>query len=239
MKCGQNLSEWEKASTFTKLSFSVANPMLCVGQEKPLEFDQLLLIPRKDRSDEMLPLLREAYKNSKPFWFLPRLMVALMKFRWLDLTYAALMTIADATSMLITPYLLRRLLAALVNDDSDRQCYMWAALLTGVGFFQVLNRHVFVFVTTRVGWNWKNATTALIHDKLIQMDVNILQSSGSGTGMMVNMISNDVARFEEFPIVRLNCCSFLLFVVRTNPVYVSTNSLLDLSGLHCWRWWLS
>eukprot|EP01032_Pedospumella_encystans_P029578 gene29578-33398_t len=200
MKCGQNWSEWEKASTFTKLSFSVANPMLCVGQEKPLEFDQLLLIPRKDRSDEMLPLLREAYKNSKPFWFLPRLMVALMKFRWVDLTYAALMTIADATSMLITPYLLRRLLAALVNGDSNRQCYMWAALLTGVGFFQVLNRHVFVFVTTRVGWNWKNATTALIHDKLIQMDVNILQSSGSGTGMMVNMISNDVARFEEFPI---------------------------------------
>ena len=234
---GQYLSEWEKASTFTKWSFSVANPMLRVGQEKPLEFDQLLHIPKKDRSDEMLPLLREAYKSSKPFWFLPRLMVALMKFCWFDLTIVAVMTVVDATSMLITPYLLSSLLAALEDEESDRQCYMWAALLTGVAFFQVFNRHSYVFVAMRVGWNWKNATTALIHEKLIQMDVNILQSSGSSTGMMVNMISNDVARFEEFPIVRYH--SFLTHIIRTNPDLVFSLSLLDLSGLHCWRWWLS
>ncbi len=129
-------------------------------------------------------------------------MVALMKFCWVDLTIVAVMTVVDAASMLITPFLLSSLLAALEDDDSDSQCYMWAALLTGVAFFQVFNRHSYVFVAMRVGWNWKNATTALIHEKLIQMDVNILQSSGSSTGMMVNMISNDVARFEEFPLVR-------------------------------------
>jgi hypothetical protein len=53
----------------------------------------------------------------------------------------------------------------------------------------------------RVGWAWKNTTTALIHDKLIGMDANKLQSSGASTGMMVNLISNDVARFEEFAVV--------------------------------------
>ena len=175
--------------------------MLKVGEKKTLEFDQLLHIPQKDCSGEMLPLLREAYKTSEAFWFLPRLMVALIKFSWIDLTIVSVLTMVDAVGMLVTPYLLSSLLAALEDGESDRQCYMWAALLTGLAFFQVFNRHVYVFIAMRVGWNWKNATTALIHEKLIQMDVNILQSSGSSTGMMVNMISNDVARFEEFPIV--------------------------------------
>ena len=53
----------------------------------------------------------------------------------------------------------------------------------------------------RVGWNWKNASTALVHLKLLHLDSGVLQSSGSGTGMMVNLISNDVSRFEEFAIV--------------------------------------
>ena len=88
-----------------------------------------------------------------------------------------------------------------LENDSDQECYKWAAVLSGIAFVQVVIHHIFVFVAMRTGWNWKNATTALIHENLIQMDVNILQSSGSGTGMMVNMISNDVARFEEFTTV--------------------------------------
>jgi len=52
-----------------------------------------------------------------------------------------------------------------------------------------------------MGWNWKNASTALVHLKLLHLDSGVLQSSGSGTGMMVNLISNDVSRFEEFAIV--------------------------------------
>jgi len=56
-----------------------------------------------------------------------------------------------------------------------------------------------------MGWNWKNASTALVHLKLLHLDSGVLQSSGSGTGMMVNLISNDVSRFEEFAIVMQPC----------------------------------
>ena len=196
------LSEWEKASIFAKWSFSVANPMLSEGMKKPLEYDQLLRIPQKDFACNMLPLLRETYKTSKAIGFLPRLMVALIRFTFWDVINIFLFTLFEAACMLVTPLLLNYLLDSLENEDSDRECYKWAALLSGIAFLQVVIHHIFVFVAMRTGWNWKNATTALIHEKLIQMDVNILQSSGSSTGMMVNMISNDVARFEEFPTVR-------------------------------------
>jgi ATP-binding cassette subfamily C (CFTR/MRP) protein 4 len=74
-------------------------------------------------------------------------------------------------------------------------------LLSGIGFLQVFIHHVLYFHSMRVGWNWKNASTALVHLKLLHLYSGVLQSSGSGTGMMVNLISNDVSRFEEFAIV--------------------------------------
>jgi len=177
--------------------------MLKEGEKKPLEYDQLLHIPKRDRSEEMLPSFREAYNISKPLWFMPRLMVAQIRWAYVDVIFISVFTVLEAGCMVISPLLLNYLLESLENEDPDRTCYMFAALLSGVGIIQVIIHHVVFFVTMRLGWNWKNVTTALIHEKLIQMDVNILQSSGSGTGMMVNMISNDVARFEEFPVVSL------------------------------------
>jgi len=196
-------SEWERGSFLGKWTFSIANPMLKEGEKKPLEYDQLLHIPKRDRSEEMLPSFREAYNISKPLWFMPRLMVAQIRWAYVDVIFISVFTVLEAGCMVISPLLLNYLLESLENEDPDRTCYMFAALLSGVGIIQVIIHHVVFFVTMRLGWNWKNVTTALIHEKLIQMDVNILQSSGSGTGMMVNMISNDVARFEEFPVVSL------------------------------------
>lgn len=199
----EDLSEWENSSWFRKWTFSVANPMLAEGLKKPLEFDQLLHIPRKDFACNMLPILRETYRSSKAIGFLPRLMVALIRFTIVDVLYIFFITLFEAGCQLVTPLILSYLLDSLEND-SDTECYKWAAILSGIALVQVVIHHIFVFIAMRTGWNWKNATTALIHEKLIQMDVNILQSSGSGTGMMVNMISNDVARFEEFTTVSSN-----------------------------------
>jgi hypothetical protein len=72
--------------------------------------------------------------------------------------------------------------------------------------------HTLFFISMRTGWNWKNAATALVHDKLIQLDAAALQNSGTGTGMLINMISNDVQRFEEVTVVRI--CYFLPFICR-------------------------
>jgi len=196
------LSEWESGSLLNKWTFSVANAMLKQGEKRPLEFDDLMHIAKRDCANEMLPSFREAYKTSKAFWFIPRLMVAQIRWAYVDVIIIQFYTILEGACMIISPLLLNYLLKALENGDSDSTCYMYAALLSGVGILQVIIHAVVFFCSMRVGWNWKNVTTALIHEKLIQMDVNILQSSGSSTGMMVNMISNDVARFEEFPVVR-------------------------------------
>ena len=66
---------------------------------------------------------------------------------------------------------------------------------------QVVSHHIGFLFTYRAGWNWKNSCTALIHDRLFYLNGGTLQGSSTSTGMLVNMISNDVARFEEFAVV--------------------------------------
>lgn len=212
------LSEWELASFFEKWSFQVVNPMLKRGLEETLEFDQLLRIPCKDRSSRMVDALKIAYASSEPFWFMPRLMVALIKFSAPQVAFVAVFTTLDAALMVTLPLLLQYLLEALQRSAPLNDCFMWAGFLSGVAFTQVFVRHSLYFVAMRTGWNWKNASTALIHDKLILMDSTALQRSNASSGMMVNLISNDVARFEEFSTV---CLRFSIMCHRLNNLTIT------------------
>ena len=49
----------------------------------------------------------------------------------------------------------------------------------------------------RMGWQWKTAATGLIFNSLFKLrGINTV-----GTGKLVNLISNDVSRFEEFAVM--------------------------------------
>jgi hypothetical protein len=193
-------SEWETSSFLGRWTFSVANPMLKLGEQRPLQFDDLLHIERRYHSSSMVVELKSCYENAKAWWFFPRLLIALLRFRPTEVMLIALYTVAEGACMVISPLLLRFFLRALESGTTG-QCYMWAGILSGIGLIQVIIHHVLFMISMRLGWAWKNATTALIHDKLIRMDAIRLQSSGVGTGLMVNLVSNDVARFEEFTVV--------------------------------------
>jgi hypothetical protein len=193
-------SEWEEASFYGKWSFSFANTMLNAGQTEILELDRLLRPPKEYRTSHMVAILKDTYRTSKPFWFLPRLMVAMIRMTFVDSFLSAAMSFVDSGCMAIAPLFLQYLLQSL-ESSSTTECFMWAAILSGSAIFQVTVRHALYFIAMRTGWNWKNASTALIYDKLLTMDAGRLQNAGVGTGMMVNLISNDVARFEEFATV--------------------------------------
>ena len=57
--------------------------------------------------------------------------------------------------------------------------------------------HILFFMTMRMGWQWKTATTGFIFNSLFKLKgINI-----TGTGKLVNLISNDVSKFEEFAVM--------------------------------------
>ncbi len=157
-----------------------------------------------DSSSQLLKKLKVNYRNSKPFWFIPRLMVALFKTSGWNCAIIVSLTMTESSIKIALPVILNFLLQSLEKNDSVGTSYMWASILGGLGIVQTVTHHVLFFYSMRAGWNWKNGCTALIHDRLFYLDGGKLQGAKTSTGMMVNLISNDVARFEEFSVVSVD-----------------------------------
>ncbi len=225
------LSTWEAASFWSKWTFSVANPLLALGKQRPLTFDDMYTIRDADCSRELHAKLRNLYLyNSKPVWFLPRLMVALFQLHPFQWFLAAFYTLLEGWIRIAMPICLIFLLKSLRADDdaihssSIDNGYIWAGVITGLAILQTFVHHILFFITMRIGWNWRSATTALIYEGLFHINSAALQ--GTTSGKMVNLISNDVSRLEEFTLV--SCLSMLIFLL-----FDSLSLSLSLSPLVC------
>jgi ABC-type multidrug transport system fused ATPase/permease subunit len=108
--------------------------------------------------------------------------------------------------------------------------YPWAAIISALGFAQAAVHHVLYFYSMRMGWNWKNACTALIFDALFRLQGTKLKSLK--TGKMVNLISNDVSRFEEFAVVSV----FLFIILCSILKQWARNSFNAFSGNLLLKW---
>jgi ATP-binding cassette subfamily C (CFTR/MRP) protein 4 len=94
-------------------------------------------------------------------------------------------------------------LDALVRGDAGK-AYTWAGVLSAINIIQVFIHHVLFFFTMRLGVNWKQSVISLIYSRLFYLNSSSLTGSSKsgklGTGKLVNMISNDVYKYEEFSV---------------------------------------
>lgn len=169
-----------------------------VGEKRPLQFDDLIEIPEVDRAKNVLKNLKDIYIRSHSFWFIPRLMVALNRMVFYEMLLSVVYTIIEGVIRIALPLLLVFLLDALQKGDSYRS-YRWAGLIAALGVLQAIVHHILFFLTMRIGWNWRTSCTGLIYDALFKLEGADMHSVQNGK--MVNMISNDVTRIEEFAVV--------------------------------------
>lgn len=202
------VSEWDHASFFAKYSYSVANRMLQIGMERPLQENDLLTVPIDDHSDVLLKRLKFNYHRSQNFFFIPKLMVALIKTNYIHAIIASIFCVLEGATRVSLPVVLIYFLRALEHKDKT-YAYVYAILMGIIGFLQTFIHHVLFFYTMRAGWNWKTACTAFVHNALFSLNSGVLNSTGTGAGKLVNLISNDVQRFEEFAVV-IDIISFLI-----------------------------
>ena len=160
-------------------------------------------ISNRDRSKFLSERLKESYKHSDRIFFLPRTMCALLHSSRQDCLIVAVLTIFESLVRLALPIVLIYFLQSLENSSSDT--YIWASVIAVLGVILTIAHHTLFFFSMRLGWNWKNACTALVYDGLFSMSSSTLNNPDNslGTGMMVNLISNDVSRLEEFAVVCL------------------------------------
>jgi hypothetical protein len=131
-------------------------------------------------------------------------MMALFQAHLSDCILIAGLTLLESAIRVSLPICLIFLLQSLENDPQYSSIsFAWATALSILGIGLTIAHHVLFLFSMRLGWNWKSACTALIHKSVFHMSGSALNDkvNAQGTGMMVNLISNDVARLEEFSVV--------------------------------------
>eukprot|EP01041_Mallomonas_annulata_P004968 gene4968-9939_t len=217
----QTLSEWEEAGTFQKWTFTLINDLLNKGKTVALQTDDLFRMCSHDKTRNLLPTLKNTWRTSTGVYKIPRLMIALWKAQYLEFTSVAVLSFFEALTKVASPVILGYFLTSLSDTGSlDYIPFMWAVILGFITFVQSFNRQLLFFTAYRMGWNWKNATTALVYDNLFKLQTNNRGTSNIGTGNLVNLISNDVASFELFAVF-VNFAWTFIFEVSAIVVIIS------------------
>eukprot|EP01041_Mallomonas_annulata_P002395 gene2395-4646_t len=195
------LSEWEEADTFQKWTFSLINNLLNKGGKVALQSDDLFRMCSRDKTKHLLPTLMNTWRTSTGMYKIPRLMIALWKAQYFEFSCVAVLSVFEALSKIASPVVLGYFLTSLSDVNSlDYVPFLWAVVLGFIIFLQSFYHQLLNFTAYRMGWNWKNATTALVYDNLFKLQTNNRGTSNIGTGNLVNLISNDVASLEPLAV---------------------------------------
>lgn len=178
--------------------------------------------------NEAIPI--GAYSNSRRNWIFPQLMNALYTANRDVVGLNVMFTLLESAIKISNPIVLGHLLHALQNSDvSDPTAYLFALLLGVMNMSQTFLHGVSFFFAYRMGLAWKTSTIALIFDKLFRVN---LETFTSGTGKLVNLISNDVGRFDEWGVFSvffwetyLEVTAIFLILVFTIGIYPALAAL--------------
>lgn len=193
------ISEWESANLFNKWTFSCVTPMLNIGYNRALRLEELMKLPKKDHVEDLSNRMQMYFETSRAQFGFPRLMVAAIKTVAWDSMVVNFYSVIEGFVRIASCVVLRLLLAALqypTDPEKSREAYMWAGILGAIGVSQAIIHHILFLLSMKTGNNVKIAVMGMIYKRLFKLKSNALMSQG--TGKMVNLISNDVSRFEDF-----------------------------------------
>lgn len=188
---------WHESSLWDRWTFSLVTPLVALGLTKTIEHSDLVPIDEREKSDNIVRLLKNEYSKQRAVLIFPRLLVSLFSAYSTDLMLSGLYSLLEGTTRVAAPVVLGLFLSELQKNDSPIwKAYLWAVVLCVLNIMQLLVHHILFLITYRDGCNFKNASTNMIFDNLLLLKASAL--SRTSTGKLVNLISNDVSRYEEF-----------------------------------------
>ncbi|XP_049855335.1 ATP-binding cassette sub-family C member 4-like [Schistocerca gregaria] len=94
------------------------------------------------------------------------------------------------------PYLLGLTIQYFSPDSkiTDQEAYIYASLLVSINFLKLFCYHHYNMLTTYIGMRIRVACCSLLYRKVLRIDKQSLDVTA--TGQVINLMSNDVARFD-------------------------------------------
>ncbi|XP_043334061.1 ATP-binding cassette sub-family C member 4-like isoform X4 [Cervus canadensis] len=197
----------QKANLCSRLFFWWLNPLFKIGHKRKLEEDDLYSVLPEDRSQHLGEELQgywdqevlRARKDARE----PSLVKAIIKCYGKSYLVLGMLTFFEECTRVVQPIFLGKMISYVENYDPNdsaplREAYGYAAGLSACVLLWAVLHHLYFYHIQRVGMRLRVAVCHMIYRKTL-----CLSSSAMGkttTGQIVNLLSNDVNRFDQVTI---------------------------------------
>uniref|UniRef100_A0A671US37 Multidrug resistance-associated protein 4 n=1 Tax=Sparus aurata TaxID=8175 RepID=A0A671US37_SPAAU len=184
--------------------FSWLTPLLHLGQKKRLDESDMYRVLAEDRSETLGEELQrfwdhEVRKATKELQK-PELSRALIRCYGKSYAIAGLFVFALEVIKVIQPLLLWKIIQFFENYDPDDHrslvmVYIYAAAMSLSAFGLSILQHLYYYQVMRIGMKMRVAVCHMIYRKALGLSTESMGQTT--TGQIVNLLSNDVNRFDE------------------------------------------
>ncbi|KAG5204288.1 hypothetical protein JEQ12_002264 [Ovis aries] len=197
-------SPLQKASFCSRLFVWWLNPLFKIGHKRKLEPDDMYSVLPEDRSqhlgEELQGYWDQEVKRAQKDAREPSLVKAIIKCYWKSYLIWGMFTFLEEGTRVVQPMFLGKMISYVENyhlSDSAalHEAYGYAAGLSACVLLWAVLHHLYFYHMQRVGMRLRVAVCHMIYRKALR-----LSSSAMGkttTGQVVNLLSNDVNRFDQ------------------------------------------
>uniref|UniRef100_A0A4W2CXD9 Uncharacterized protein n=1 Tax=Bos indicus x Bos taurus TaxID=30522 RepID=A0A4W2CXD9_BOBOX len=194
----------QDANFCSRLFFCWLNPLFKIGYKRRLEEDDMYSVLPEDHSQHLGEELQgywdqEVLRAEKDVRE-PSLMKAIFKHHWKSYLVFGIFILLEEGTRVVQPIFLGKMISYVENyDPTDsaalHEAYGYAAGLSASVLVWAVLHHLYFYHIQRLGMRLRVALCHMIYCKVLR-----LSSSAMGkttTGQIVNLLSNDVNRFDQ------------------------------------------
>uniref|UniRef100_A0A3B4GQL7 Multidrug resistance-associated protein 4-like n=1 Tax=Pundamilia nyererei TaxID=303518 RepID=A0A3B4GQL7_9CICH len=191
------------ASFFSRVFFWLT-PLLQLGQKRRLEENDMYSILKEDQSEALGEELQRFWdrevRHATKELLKPKLTRVLIKCYGRSYAMAGIFVFFLETIKVIQPLLLGKIILFFENGDPDDQrslgmAYVYAAAMSISTLGLTILQHLYYYHVLRTGMRIRVAMCHMIYRKALRLSAKSMGQTT--TGQIVNLLSNDVNRFDE------------------------------------------
>ncbi|XP_010829865.1 PREDICTED: multidrug resistance-associated protein 4-like [Bison bison bison] len=177
------------------------NPLFKIGHKRKLEPDDMYSVLPEDRSqhlgEELQGYWDQEVKRAQKDAQEPSLMKAVIKCYWKSYLIWGMFTFLEEGTRVVQPIFLGKMVSYVENSNSVtlHEAYCYAAGLSTCVLVWAILHHLCFYHMQRVGMRLRVAMCHMIYRKALRLSSPAMGKTT--TGQIVNLLSNDVNRFDQ------------------------------------------
>ncbi|XP_075805253.1 ATP-binding cassette sub-family C member 4 isoform X1 [Microtus pennsylvanicus] len=197
----------QDANLCSRLLFWWLNPLFKTGHSRRLEEDDMFSVLPEDRSkhlgEELQGYWDKEVLRAKKDARKPSLTKAIIKCYWKSYLVLGIFTLIEETTRVVQPVLLGKFIEYFENyDPSDsvalHTAYGYAAILSACTLLLAVLHHLYFYHVQCAGMKLRVAMCHMIYQKALRLSNAAMGKTT--TGQIVNLLSNDVNKFDQVTI---------------------------------------